>query len=198
MTFWEWFSRNAEQLTGAVEADRTHDVVAMMDAGAALLPDPLGWEVGPEGDGLMLALTLAGDLDNLPVAQQLIARAPKLEGWTFHAGRPPKDWDLRFELEDDGGEFKIDANGWKYGLVAFDGGRFFDVTIVTEEAVQLETERLELAAAMVLEGLLGEVRYLDAIDRIDVVARLEQEMPLTEIKYLRDHLDRVQGARLRN
>jgi len=195
MTFWNWFRTNAAELQRAIESDHTASVVNLMNEGATLLPASLGWEVGPHGDGLMLALALNGDLDNLAPANELISDAPELDGWSFHVGRPPKRWDLRFTMPDgDGRAIDFDANTWRYGLVAFDGGRFFDVTVVAPEGGALDEATREQAAILVLQGILGEVRFLEVVDRVVVVDRPPEGLPLTDIQHLAPHLDSLQPA----
>lgn len=194
MAFWTWFQANAMALANALQVGDTAEVEEHMKEGQTLLPPRLGWEIGPGAQGgHMLAFSLNGDLENLRAAEELVASAPSIPGWEFHAGRPVKRWDLRFSLRNQlGRRIDLDANKWRYSLVGFEDCKYFDIRIVCREAELLDDDSKQRAARVVLQGLLGERKFLEAIDRVRMVAGHDDDEALTEMRHLPAHLSSLQ------
>lgn len=188
--FWDFFVRSAPFLERNFLDQEMHDE---LDRRIATL-GPLLWELGP-GTAAPMALVISpgGDADWLPVTLQIVTAAPSVPGWEFLPAKPPKVWDLQFELRDEESVLaNIDARSWRYVLLAYDD-LVFDLTIEAANAFGLD-EDLRLAAVdVVLDGLLGEARRLQHIGTVDVVKDLgpDLEEGAGEIEDLKPHLDQL-------
>src|SRR5262245_30383277 len=119
VTFWRWFSKHAPTLEKMINESAVGDVAPLMEKAVLKLTRELGWEIGPgiERD-FQLAFTLKGKLENAELANAIIRYASPVARWEFHAGRPPKKWDLNFSLLNKKKQrVEIDAKNWEYELV---------------------------------------------------------------------------------
>lgn len=188
--FWLWFSGVAARLAADIE-DET--LGADLDARVARLGD-IGWEVGP-GTNAACALVVSPDgvRERLSLTERIVARAPQIPGWEIHSSKPPKVWDLRFEMQCDSGRtVDVDAREWRYVLWKFPDGTF-DV-VVEQRDLQGVTDADRLrAAAIVVEGTVGERIRLSILPRIEGLESLpaDQAGKATPIRHLREHLARL-------
>jgi hypothetical protein len=190
-SFWKWFGENLSLLETMVDASDVSRLSPLMDEAIASLTGTLGWEVGPGlNKDYQLAFTLKGNLTNLEIARTVISDAPKSAHWEFHAGRPPKVWDLTFTmLNRKEQQVEIDARNWQYTLVGYDSCSFFDIKIVAPNLPRMDELAKTQAATILLQGLLGEVAFLKLIDRIEIVTHdKELEDRLSDIENLPAHL----------
>lgn len=174
--FWEWFCSAAphfgtqfqnEELLGELD----HRVVALGD---------FAWEVGP---GLTqpnaFVLSPGGDRKLLALTAAIVAEAPAIDGWEVHSAKPPKQWDLRFEIEDERGNRQLlDASTWQY---AMHGER--EVEVYGYDLIRLSPAYAKWAAEIALDGILGERERLLRFDEISVEpAPPPHARPLIDLK----------------
>jgi hypothetical protein len=188
--FWTWFASVADELQATSFASLDP---ALMSARVRTLHPRLAWEVGPgAGRECALVLSPSGRRELLPLTTELVSRAPSLDGWEFHASKPPKRWTRRaIELLSSSGEcVQVDLDRWRYSLVAFDRCAFFDITFVLPRDLRLSEELALRAAWILLEGEFGERDALELFDRTFVLAAGDQveAAPLSEVTVLREHV----------
>jgi hypothetical protein len=189
--FWRWFEVNRPSIERMIDNADEEGLGVVMSEGMAILSGLLGWEVGPgSAAAYQLSFTLKGQLGRLNVAEKVKSLAPKLFGWEFHAGRPPRQWDPTFSMSNSVGKHVvINAEHWRYTLIGYAGGEFYDITIVANGLSRLDPIAKRQAAAIVLQGLMGEVEFLRRIGNIDVI---EDDRSVddrsSEIQYLSEHL----------
>lgn len=132
------------------------------------------------------------------MAEGIIACAPDLPGWEFHASRPKKRWQFRFSMRNRRGQqVSIDANAWEYVLTRFDASDQFAITIVASDLPWMDDSAKLQAAHIVLESVLGERILLRHIDDVRISSNADHvpEDALTEIRYLGEHLSELlEGA----
>jgi len=168
--FWAWFASAGDGFPRE------------MDARVAGLGE-LAWEVGADAGGRWLAISPGGNPDLLPLTRAVVARAPRMPGWTFHPAKPPRDWDRTFSL---GGGVRIDANAWRYLLQRFPDGTL-DVEIAAPDLMRYEEPLRVHAARIALDGELGEERRLACVQEIYVfygfeAADAEAARPFEDLK----------------
>lgn len=132
--------------------------------------DPrLRWEIGPFGDGAaFLAFSPNGYPDLLPVSEALAGAMPPVDGWRFFGAKPRKQWSVR-KVAAGGAEYFFD--GWRYRLVSFKGGEFFDIEFFTfDEAVEA-SGRGRWLGEFLASSELGEKLFMRAVDRVEVYVR---------------------------
>jgi hypothetical protein len=94
--FWSWFCDVAEALAGNVE---NPTLLKDFDGRVRDLDPKLSWEIGP-GLSKPWQLVISPNLDRdlREEARAIVACAPVLPAWEFHAARQPKKWHYKLEL----------------------------------------------------------------------------------------------------
>src|SRR6266853_1401460 len=184
--FWSWFSGIAAALALDIE---NPSLLEELDARVLELGSMLSWEVGP-GSTEPLQFVVSPNLNrNLrQKAREIVSRAPVLKGWEFHSARRPKDWDYKFVMERSNGRQSIpfDASGWSFVLLQYpDGTR--EILLHGRNLPPLDDDERWQAAAVTLEGILGEEVLLESINEFDLVDRLEprfaaKAMPIQRLR----------------
>jgi hypothetical protein len=177
--FWRWFAG----VSGALATDPTNDdLIGELDSRIAALGCP-GWEIGPGSTkAWFLALSPCGDPEQLPVTRVLVGEAPELSNWEFLPARPPKQWDLYFEVAGEAGPLEIDARGWEFVLYRYPDN-LHDVVVLVPDTLLLSPADRTLVARIAVEGQLGEEPLLTSIRDIEAVtdwsdAERERARPL--------------------
>jgi hypothetical protein len=179
--FWAWFAPIADDLAESFDAPTILEELdrRIMDLGN------YAWEIGP---GLReenaLVISPGGDRNLLTATREIVAQAPAIEGWEFHPAKPPKRWNLVFDM-DTGNEsqMRIDASKWRCALRRDEEGDL-EVVIEAPNLADLDEEHRRWAGEIVLDGILGEETRLETIDRVEVVVdeRLSsQAIPIDQI-----------------
>lgn len=128
----------------------------------------LRWEAGPYGEhGAYLAFSPNFHDDLLAVTEALAESMPVILGWHFLGAKPKKRWSVRKVLLH-GVEYLLDD--WRYRLVMFKTGEFFDMELFTFDETIEENARAGLGVFLV-SSELGEKLFMRAIDRVNVSTR---------------------------
>lgn len=190
--FWNWFLQSHKDIKMLVEQENARAINDLVGPRVAALRAGLGWEIGPEGPyDLFFAFALNGLRENIINAQRLVDKAPEIEGWHMHAGKPPRDWKGRFfMLNSLGQEVEIDASQWSYVLTGYDGNSFFDVQLLADLLPSMDELAKKKAAATVIEMQLGEKFSLEIIGDAQLTSPTPANLvnKSTPIAYLSQHL----------
>ena len=177
--FWGWFQLIAAQLA---EDYTNRQLLTVLDAQVRELNPSLSWEVGP---GLVKAsqLVISPNLDRsvLAEARSIVSVAPALPQWEFHWARQPKEWNYRLEMNSSQGgtPLRVDASTWTFVLLQYpDGAR--EVLLKGTNLPSLTDDERWQAAALVLEGVLGEELMLDRVDDFELVDKFEPQFEAKE------------------
>lgn len=126
------------------------------------------WEAGPYGDhDAYLAFSPNFHNDLLPVTETLATTMPTIQGWHFFGAKPRKHWSERKVLFN-GVEYFFDD--WRYRLVMFKNGKFFDIDFFTFDETIEEQARGGLGVFLA-SSEIGEKLFMRAIDRVNVSTR---------------------------
>ena len=189
--FWKWFLENADAIEKTVDIEDPVACATLLSAAVAKISSAIGWEIGPGVSGKhRLSVSLNGDIGNLPLAIFIVSEAPLLPNWEFHAGRPPKEWDMQFEMTDaNGNSVDIDSRSWSYSLVAYNDCEFFDMKLFAPNLPKLDEIATRQAAGIAVHSMLGEIEFLRRIEDIQVVrATPSEDAPTSDLSVLRDHI----------
>lgn len=195
--FWAWFREHEAYLRPeVVAAAPTGEVMRQLDRRVRALGAGLSWEIGPglERENAFV-LSPGGVRENLVVSDAVVGAAPvDLPAWEFHAARPPKRWDRRFQLQRGQGWLDVDARSWRYTLVGFNRGEFFDVTLHIGTTLRdASDEERQHAAWILLDGELGE---RCTIERIGAVAVSDDPVDVARsgaVEHLAEHVRSLSG-----
>jgi hypothetical protein len=149
------------------------------------------WEAGPYGDHeAYLAFSPNFHSDLLSTTEDLAKEMPAISGWRFFGAKPRKLWSVRKVLYKEKEYF---FNDWRYRLVMFKGGEFFDVELFTFDNKIDEDARAELGVFLV-SSELGEKLFMRAIDRVNVSTWPQSGESTIPIESLSDQItDLFQG-----
>jgi len=169
--FWSWFLSIYNDLGENFENER---LLHALDKQILSLGD-FAWEIGPGINKLnQLVISPGGDLDLLPSTKKIISYAINLPDWEFFYVKPPKQWNLMFEFEDENGILiDIDATEWKYLLLKYDD-EMFEIVIQTHDLLKFNEDDQHNASEILLDGILGEEARMMFISNVSVVGEFEE------------------------
>ncbi|HWB60683.1 MAG TPA: hypothetical protein VG733_14405 [Chthoniobacteraceae bacterium] len=125
--FWSWFSLNVSDFQRALDMNNTAGISEKIESAIKALDDRVGWEFGPGVKASYgFSISLNDSLENMPIAEAIIRAAPRLKGWEFHAGRPPKNWYGSIDFYNRTGQrLSLDVSTWRYLLTSLQKGAFW-------------------------------------------------------------------------
>lgn len=170
--FWEWFSRNCQSF--GVDFDN-RVLLEELDNWISRLGD-FSWEVGP-GKVRENALIISpnGNVDLLQDTKEIVKNAKDCAGWEYYYAKPVKDWELIFDFETSEEEVvEVDASKWEYVLLQYEDG-MFEIIIKVSGLRQLNESDKQVAAEVLLDGVLGEETRMQTVCAIDVVEEFDKE-----------------------
>jgi hypothetical protein len=190
--FWRWFGGIAPELGTDLE---NQSLLDELDERVARLGD-VSWEVGPgRREVNALVITPDGARNKLDACRHIVTLAPSVPGWEFHCARPPKQWDLQFSLDaEGGGKIEVDARTWRYVLYTLPGNTL-DIVLEQNNLRDVTEGDRYTAAVVVLDGILGELKRLDVIKAIEPITTLSEEhsAKASPVDVLVEHLDSLRG-----
>ena len=188
--FWEWFRTISKKLE--INFDQ-EDLIEEIDKQVRLLGD-FSWELGL-GIHTSYSFVISPNCNRklLNDTKEIIRYSPSLTSWEFYYAKPPKIWNLIFSFTDNNGkDIKINAQDWEYVLLKFPDNSF-DVIIKTSNNHNLDRNNLNIAAEILLIGILGEEVYIEHIVTIDIVNNFETKYIGKESKmiHFKEHFTEV-------
>jgi hypothetical protein len=183
--FWIWFADNAKSISSMAHPE----LLETLDEKLRQIDPRLSWEIGPgRHEPWLLAISPNLDKSILNEARKVIAEAPEIPGWELYATRQPKQWDFKFEIDNDDSHepICIDASEWQFVLLRYPDG-LREVLLTGPNLPPLTDDQRWQAAAIVLEGVLGEECLLDNVDEFELVLNLEprfagKQKPISALK----------------
>jgi hypothetical protein len=163
--FWGWFSDHASELAGIdihqlllSELERRLFAICEFD-----------WEIGP-GQKVphFFALSPAGDRKLLELTRAVIEKAPNLRDWEFYPAKPPRNWNLAFELIVRGEPVEIDGTTWECVKLRLEN-ETCDLIFKPGKFSRLSQSYLNWAATIIVDGELGEEKRMELVRDIKVV-----------------------------
>ena len=190
IAFWDWFASNVHAIREAYRGNDQGWLNTHISPRIQRIGSQLNWEIGPyhaPDDTFVLSPTIR---ENLPLTRATIAIAPTLDGWHFLHAKPPKVLtSLTFSARD----CTINADDWRYRLIAYNQGEFVDIEIFVNAASQFPAAHEDLFCELVVEALIGEECRLDRVGYLmpNIVEDNTAIESSTAIRHLNDHLAQV-------
>lgn len=162
--FWDWFAAEAR--------NRKHfddpEFISSLERRLHAIHDGLSWEIGP-GERRDFALAISPSLrpELIETALAVVKDAPRMERWEVLAGRPSRPWQPVFTIEAaEGRRLAVDASEWEYLLLRYEDGS--TELVVLAPNLDLPDDERWTAAAIVIEGLVGEIAALPLLSDLAV------------------------------
>ncbi len=186
--FWVWFSENCQSFGNHFENTA---LIKELDKRVSGLGN-LTWEVRPgKKSAKALVISPNGNLELLPLTKQIVANATACAGWAFYYAKPPKTWELIFKIKtQDSMWVEIDASGWEYILLRYEDG-MFEIVLKALAIYELNDGDKQVAAEILLDGVMGEELRMTTICSVDIVLEFEDayQDKGCNIKYLLNHMN---------
>ena len=187
--FWDWFQENARFFHNAVKKG-THierDFFDILSPKLNELREGYWFLAGMEDESTAeLVLTVDGIIKNIVFVEELIASAPKIEGWIFTALKPAinvNDVSIRMGNL----EFTTD-NLFFYSNDSPLYPDEIDITVVYETYDESNQEEVTNAVYVFIDNYLGELKAATAIDNMQIIGKNQAEKELIPIDKLNDFL----------
>ena len=183
--FWTWFTANAKRYEG-LNAENQAALLDEIGTKLEAVHPGLTSEFGLKPGNYELIISADGIRDRIPAVKQLVAAAPKIEGWTVIAFRPRKAEGFKIQMGDT--ELGMDNLWFTHG----EKKKPIDLVIYVEGYTEKEKQKYIQVAFLMLDVALGEYDIMTKIGGLDFRAppdpRPETLRPLEELPAVVDAL----------
>src|SRR5262245_63010979 len=175
--FWEWFGSSEKLLSQSHSAGDSATLDRLLRPQMARLKPlqpRLNWEIGPLDATKTYFAVCPTTIDNIPLAEAIVERAPRLENWGYRVGRPAKPESVRslLSIEDCNGQLKeFNCEEWRVALKPSIRTGCVDVLLIASDLPSgIEGVKANTLAYITLDNWLGELTCLTAIGHATVIA----------------------------
>lgn len=186
--FWHWFQTKEKSFFKAVKkhTDVDRDALSPIMEKLQMLDECFYCQIGMKDDNTAdLVITVEGDIKSFVFVDELIAAAPKIDGWIFTNLKPA-----------DGIGCSINMNGYKfdketisfYENVLPEYPDEIDITLVHKDLTEANKKAITNGTFIFLETILGEYNAATIIDSVDVKGLEADNKTLIPIEKLKDFL----------
>lgn len=187
--FWAWFQKNEKDFFYLVKNRKDIEKGFFNKLAVKLneIKEGYFYLTGMYDDYTVeLVLTADGNAKNIVFVEELVAAAPQIAGWKFTALKPA------LHIRDVG----IEMNGYTFNS---DNLYFFaneydaypdeiDVTIVHQDLTEDNKMEITNGIYIFLDNYLGELEFVNNIDRLTTIGKNETVKELIPIEKLKDYL----------
>lgn len=164
--FWNWIENNIDHLVPKLITKEYSD---LLDEQIGNFGD-FGWEIGFDNRISKNFLTISpeGNRELLEKSKAIINQSPIIEDWIFYSTKPPKQWNLLFNLLIDNRKVEFNANEWEYVLYKYPDN-LYDVVIKVPESYRQYEEYFNDLGYIAVSGELGEAFVIEYFSEIELV-----------------------------
>jgi Family of unknown function (DUF695) len=186
--FWDWFQNNEKTFFRTVKNLKNVDeeCLSLVVEKLQNLNPQFYAQVGMENDSTAdLVLTAEGDIKTFVFVEDLVAAAPKIEGWTFTTLKPASGFGVSIDMND----YSFDDN--TISFFTKDHPEYpdeIDITLVHKAYNENNKKTLTQGALIYLDTILGEYNAATLIDGVSVNGINTKNKDLIPIKKLPDFL----------
>jgi hypothetical protein len=187
--FWKWFQHNEKNFFDKVKSHKNIEkgFLDKLAPKLAELKEGFYFLSGMYDDQTAeLVLTADGTIKNIVFIEELVAQAPKINGWKFTALKPslPID-DVAINMAG----YRFDShNMFFYSNDHPDYPDEIDITILHNDQTEKNKPEIGTGTYIFLDNYLGELDFVNSIDNLKIIGRKEAEKELIPIAKLKDFL----------
>lgn len=181
--FWSWFKANQTRLSN-YQQDPDKIIGEVVDS-AQNIQDGLAIEFQPpENNIIKVTISADGDRNLFPIVEEIISRAPKLEGWQFFAFRQriPISKLNQIVIKAEGPE--LDPTKMKF--LPIQKGDSLDIIVYTEKLNENNFNQIAYSGLMLIDNILGEYDCVTKINKYDFQTFPTNKSELNELRPLVD------------
>lgn len=187
--FWDWFTKNERQFFKVIKekGDIEKDFFNKLSPKLNELQEGFFYLTGMfDSNTVELILTADGNLKNIFFVEQLVAAAPKINGWKFTAFKPPSD------IKD----VNIKMAGYLFGsgnihFYSNDHIKYpdeVDITVIHDELTDENKADIVNGTFIFLDNFIGELEFVTTIDEIKIIGKKDAQKDLVPIEKLKSFL----------
>ncbi len=187
--FWTWFQKNEKDFFDVVKnrKDIETDFFNKLSPKLEELKDGFFYLTGMFDDNTVeLILTADGNTKNIVYVEELVASAPKINGWKFTALKPA----LNIE------NVSIEMSGFKFNnenlfFYANDLPNYpdeIDISVIHTDLTDDNRQAIGNGTYIFLDNYLGELDLINNIDNLQIISKSEAQKDLVPITKLKDFL----------
>lgn len=187
--FWNWFSENEKSYRNF--QDNPDKYLNELLSKVKKIADGLAIELEPPNDGIInMTISADGVADLFPIVQQIVNKAPKINGWRFFAFRQrmPKEKINGMILKAQNHE--LNPNKMKFSPIVSGGS--IDIIIYADNITEENYNQVAYGGLMLVDNILGEYDCVTKVRSYDFhtmppnADKLDNLFPLLE---LADYVD---------
>lgn len=179
---WRWFAAHSDELRSKLKARAIDSSLSEAITSYVRGVHPrLNWELGPESPtgGLFFAFSPGGNPELLSVARKAVEAAPPISGWTFRAGKPPKQWKNRVVvLPLEGTRRRVCFDDWRFSN-ASRADDVIHITLYGTDIDDLKQGSRQTLGWILLDAELGEEFTATHLIEMDVKSLGEVTVSVT-------------------
>lgn len=187
--FWNWFQANEKTFFNVVKNHKgiEQGFFNKLSPKLSELKDGYFYLTGMLDENTAeLVLTADGNIKNIVFVEELVAEAPKLNGWKITALKPALDIE----------HVNIEMAGYRFGsdnlfFYSNDDPYYpdeIDISIIHNDVTAKNIKQIRTGVYIFLDNYLGELDFVNNIDNLKVIGRSEAEAELIPIVKLKDFL----------
>lgn len=187
--FWNWFQNNEKTFFNVVKNHKNIEkgFFDKLSPKLAELKDGFFYLTGMYDDNTVeLILTAEGNPKNIVFIEELVEQAPTIKGWKFTALKPALDI-KNVAIEMAGYKFDSD-NLFFYSNDYPEYPDEIDITVIHNEQTEENKHQIGNGTYIFLDNYLGEIDFVNSIDNLKIIGRLEAQKDLVPIAKLKDFL----------
>jgi hypothetical protein len=187
--FWEWFEKNESVFHKLVKQGNNIEkgffkpLSIKLDA---LRPGFFYLTGMADEQTVELIFTADGNIKNIVFVEELVASAPKINGWQFRALKPAINInDLSIKMN--GCNFKSENINF-YPNTSLNFQDEIDITVVHDDLNEENKSTIENGVYIFLDNFLGELDFATTIDNLIIIGKANVDSELVPIAKLPDFL----------
>ncbi len=189
--FWNWFLGNEKKVYKIIKKGGNNNISEnFFDKIAPKLDElkeGIWYLTGMLDDNTVdLILTSDGNIKNFYLIEELIATAPKINGWKFKALKPEHNIE-NVGIEMGGFKFKSE-NMFFYSNDLKDYPDEIDITIIHDDYNEENKSDIINGSYLFIDNFLGELNSLTIIDNITFKSKNDAEKELIPIEKLKSYI----------
>jgi hypothetical protein len=163
--FWTWFAQHSNDLAQAC-SDTSPVLDELLQSLHGVHPD-LYFEICTNSDPRELIVTAEGRRELFPLADVVVAAAPRIEGWVFTALKPPMGFEFQTRYE---GTTFDPRSMWFLPLESQSNPAALGLRVGIPEFVHVQEKSTKNAILVILDTALGERSAASDIQHVEVTA----------------------------
>lgn len=182
--FWTWFSKNQNKFRDFKDDPNKSDIyLNEILAEGRKIKEGLAFELEPPREGIInLTISADGDTALFSKVQEIVAKAPKIDGWAVLAFRQriPEAQVKDMVLKAD--DHTLDPNKMKFFPII--SGDTLDIIVYADNVTEQNRNQVAYGCLMLLDNILGEYDCVKKVRSYDFHSLPSDKKELSELKPL--------------